>query len=241
MKKSYYFVSDLHFGLQSGEEELKLESLFVEFLNSIKDSAAELFILGDLFDYWFEYRNVIQKGYYRTFTALNNLTNAGVKVNYIIGNHDFMHRNFFETDIGLTLYQDSIEREIENKKFYLAHGDGLVKNDIGYLILKKILRSKFIQSLYSFVHPDFGIWIAKNSSKTSREYTTNKHYGERDGLFDFAKKKIDESFDYVLLGHTHNRSFEKYNNGYYINLGTWLDKPCFGQFKNGEFKIVDWK
>jgi len=241
LKKSYYFVSDLHFGLQSGEEELKLERLFVEFLNSIKDSAAELFIMGDLFDYWFEYRNVIQKGYYRTFTALNDLTNAGVKVSYIIGNHDFMHRNFFETDIGLTLYQDSIEREIENKKFFLAHGDGLVKNDIGYLILKKILRSKFIHSLYSLIHPDFGIWIAKNSSKTSREYTTNKHYGERDSLFDFAKKKIDEKFDYVILGHTHNRSFETYKNGHYINLGTWLDKPCFGQFKDSEFKIVDWK
>lgn len=240
MRNSYYFVSDLHFGLLSEEEEKKREHEFVRFLNSIKNDAAELFILGDLFDYWFEYKRVIQKGYYRTFTALEDLTGSGVKVHYIIGNHDFMHRDFFEKYIGLKLHEGNIEVDLENRKFFLSHGDGLVKKDYGYMVLKKIFRSKFIQKIYALVHPNLGIKIARGTSKTSRGYTGNKNYGEEDGMFEFAKSKIDHGFDYVLLGHSHRRELREYNDGYYINLGTWLDKPCYGKFTDGNFKVLDW-
>jgi len=123
LKNSYYFISDIHFGLLSKEKEVEREMVFVEFLYSIRDTAKELYILGDLFDYWFEYKKVIQKGYFRTFTALNDLVLNGTKVHYIIGNHDFMHRDFFEKEIGVTLYQSEIILQIDNKKFYIAHGD----------------------------------------------------------------------------------------------------------------------
>lgn len=241
MRKNYYFVSDLHFGLLSHKEERERELSFVKFLNSIKEDAAGLFILGDLFDYWFEYKRVIQKGYHRTFTALEDLTIAGVKVHYIIGNHDFMHRDFFEKYLDIDLHQGDIETEIDNKKFFLAHGDGLVKNDYGYLILKKIFRNKFIQNIYSLIHPNLGIKIASSTSKTSRDYTGKKNYGEKDGMFEFAKTKIEDGYDFVILGHSHNREFKNYKNGYYINLGTWLSEPLYGLFSDGEFKMIDWK
>ncbi len=241
MRKNYYFVSDLHFGLLSDEDERTRELSFVKFLNSIKEEAVELYILGDLFDFWFEYKRVIQKGYHRTFTALEDLTLAGVKVHYIIGNHDFMHRDFFEKFLGVRLYQSDIETEIKGKKFYLSHGDGLVKNDYGYLILKKIFRNKLLQKLYSLIHPNFGIKIARGTSKTSRDYTGKKNYGEVDGMFEFAKSKIEQGNDYVILGHSHDKEFKSYKNGNYINLGTWLDEPSFGLFCDGEFKVIDWK
>lgn len=199
LKENYYFISDLHFGLLSHSEEVERELKFVEFLNSIHGSAKELYILGDLFDYWFEYKKVIQKGYFRTFTALNDLVRSGTKVHYLIGNHDFMHRDFFEKEVGVRLYQKDIEVELDSTKFYLAHGDGLVKNDYGYLLLKKIFRSKLAQNLYSLIHPNLGIKIAQSTSKTSRDYTGNKDYGEEDGLFNFAKTKIDSGFDFFFL------------------------------------------
>jgi UDP-2,3-diacylglucosamine hydrolase len=150
-----------------------------------------------------------------------------------------MHRDFFAAEIGCKMYEDGVERVIEGKKFFIAHGDGLIKNDYGYNILKKILRNKTLQEVYSWVHPDIGVSLASKSSKTSRDYTTKKDYGEADGLMDAARLKIDEGFDYVLFGHLHQKRFELYHNGCYINLGSWLDQPCYGLYKDKKFEIVD--
>ena len=238
---AYLFISDIHLGLQAKEQEKEKEKALVRFLNFAGENGTELFIVGDLFDYWFEYRRVYQKGFFRTLTALQDLTNSGVKVHYFIGNHDFMHRDFFTDEIGVELHKDGIVRELDGKKFYIAHGDGLVKNDLGYNILKKILRNRTLQIFYSLIHPDIGVALASHTSKTSRDYTSKKDYGEVDGLFEAAKCKIDEGFDYVLFGHLHKRIYENYKQGYYINLGSWLSAPCYGVFKDNKFEIVDWK
>lgn len=192
-----------------------------------------------MFDYWFEYKKVVQKGFFRSLAALQDLSESGVKIHYIVGNHDFLHRGFFENDLNAILYESGLSIDLEGKKFYMGHGDGLVKNDIGYLVLKKILRNKFIQGMYSLIHPDLGIALASKTSKKSREYTKSKNYGEIDGVFEAAKNKINEGFDYVLFGHTHQRENIKYKNGYYINLGSWLQKPCYGVFENQKFEIID--
>lgn len=241
MSKIYYFISDIHLGLFSADEEKVREKSVVEFFKMAQNEAEEIFILGDLFDYWFEYRRVIQKGFFKIFNALSEITEKGIKVHYIIGNHDFLHRDFFERDLGVMIYYDPISITLNGKKFYLGHGDGLVKNDNGYKILKKFLRNGFLQKLYSLVHPDLGVWLASSTSKTSRKYTSNKHYGIIDGLFETAKNKIDEGYDYVLFGHSHDRAFEYYKNGQYINLGSWLDKPCYGKFSGNKFEIISWK
>ncbi|MBN1301405.1 MAG: UDP-2,3-diacylglucosamine diphosphatase [Melioribacteraceae bacterium] len=237
--KIYYFIADLHLGLQNKELEKEKEKVLAKFIYQIIPSAKALFILGDLFDYWFEYKKVVQKGFFRSLAALQDLSESGVKIHYIVGNHDFLHRGFFENDLNAILYESGLSIDLEGKKFYMGHGDGLVKNDIGYLVLKKILRNKFIQGMYSLIHPDLGIALASKTSKKSREYTKSKNYGEIDGVFEAAKNKINEGFDYVLFGHTHQRENIKYKNGYYINLGSWLQKPCYGVFENQKFEIID--
>ncbi|MGE5683413.1 MAG: UDP-2,3-diacylglucosamine diphosphatase [Bacillota bacterium] len=241
MKESCLFISDIHLGLQSREIERRKERSLVKFLEFAQNEGKELYILGDLFDYWFEYKRVYQKGFHRTLTALEDLVESGTKVHYIIGNHDFLHRDFFGTEIGLKLYELPIDTIIEGKRFFLGHGDGMVKNDMGYKILKMVLRNKKIQSLYSMIHPDLGVALASRTSKKSRDFTTKKNYGEIDGLFEAARKKIDEGFDYVILGHSHKRAFEQYKNGSYINLGSWLSRPCYGIFRNNQFNLVDWE
>ncbi|WP_337866586.1 UDP-2,3-diacylglucosamine diphosphatase [Ignavibacterium sp.] len=238
MNKNYLFISDVHLGLQSKEIEKAKERKLVEFLNFAKNNCDELFIAGDLFDYWFEYRRVYQKGYFRTLTALQDVVESGVKVHYFIGNHDFFHNGFFEKEIGLILYQNPAEFRLNNKRFFIGHGDGLVKNDLGYNILKVILRSRFTQFLYSLIHPDLGVALASHTSKSSRDYTTKKDFGEEDGLFEAAKNKIDEGYDYVLFGHLHQKQFLQYKNGYYINLGSWISDPCYGKFSD-KFEIIE--
>ena len=240
MNDSYLFISDIHLGLQSKDLENRKERLLVKFLNFAQTNCLELFIVGDLFDYWFEYKRVYQKGFFRTLTAIQDLTDHGIKVHYLIGNHDFMHQNFFKDEIGALMYENPISITLNNKKFFIGHGDGMVKNDLGYKILKVILRNKVIQKFYSWIHPDIGVSIASSTSKSSRDYTSQKDYGEEDGLFEAAKMKIDDGYDYVLLGHLHRRCFLNYKNGVYINLGSWLDAPCYGKFENNKFEIVDW-
>lgn len=237
--KVYFFISDIHLGLQSQQIEAEKEKLLIKFFSYAKTNCDELFIIGDLFDYWFEYSRVIQKDFIRTLGAMAELADSGVKIHYIIGNHDFLHKDFFQKNIGANLYKDEINIVLNDKRFFIAHGDGLVKNDIGYKILKKILRNKFIQKLYSLIHPDLGIKIASKSSKASRDYTSIKNYGRQDGLLETAQKMISSGYNYVIFGHSHRRAFEKFENGSYINLGTWLEKPCYGKYTN-QFEIIDW-
>lgn len=239
MNSNFLFISDIHLGLSEKAEEERKERLLVKFLCYAKDNCSELFIAGDLFDYWFEYKRVYQKGFFRTLTALQDLTESGVKVHYFIGNHDFLHRNFFIDEIGVQLYEAPAAFELNGKRFFIGHGDGMVENDTGYLILKKILRNPFLQKMYSIIHPDIGVTVASSTSRKSRGHTAKKNYGELDGLFEAAKKKIDEGYEYVLFGHLHQRIFQQYKNGYYINLGSWLDKPCYGILREDKFEIVD--
>ena len=194
MNKRYLFISDQHLGLQTKEIEDKKERLLVKFLEFAENNCDELFLVGDLFDYWFEYKRVYQKGYYRTLTALKDVAEKGIIIHYFIGNHDFLHRDFFSTEFGAIMYEGSLDVLLNGKRFYLAHGDGLVKNDVGYKILKVILRNKFIQKMYSLLHPDIGISIASKTSKSSREYTKKKDYGELPGLAANATAAVTEFF-----------------------------------------------
>ena len=238
--KTYFFISDVHLGLQNENLEREKEKLLVDFLKFAELNCDELFIVGDLFDYWFEYKRVIQKGFIRTLGALASFRDTGKEIHYIIGNHDFLHKDFFEKEIGAKVYEKEIITELNGSKFFIAHGDGLMAGDNGYKMLKKVLRNKFIQRVYSIIHPDLGIKIASGSSKASRDYTSTKNYGEFSGLLDTAKILINNEYDYVVFGHSHRRSMEKIDNGMYVNLGTWLKNPCYGKFTN-KFEIIDWE
>jgi UDP-2,3-diacylglucosamine hydrolase len=232
-----YFVSDIHLGFGTKADDLKREKIFLKFLDLVKKDADKLFIVGDLFDFWFEYRRVVPKGYFKVFTKLNEIIGANIEIQFLVGNHDCLIRDYFEKEIGLKVFRDEIISNINGKKFYIHHGDGLSNNDTGYKILKSILRNKFNQWLFSLVHPDFGMWLGTFSSRKSRSYTSKKDYGFSDGLYEFAKKKIGEGYDYVILGHVHKMISEKINNGQYINLGDWIKYYSFAVFDGTELLL----
>lgn len=237
----YYFISDVHIGYYPRQKEREREKLLIEFLKKIESNCHTLYIIGDLFDYWFEYKTVIPRDFIRVISALINMRDKNIKIEYIIGNHDFGHKDFFADELGINLHQNDIETTIEGKSFFLSHGDGKIKKDHGYNILKKILRNPLSNKLYRLIHPDLGIMLASSSSKTSRNYTEKKDYGTTDSLFEFAQSKISEGFDYVILGHRHKIYFEKIGNGYYVNLGEWFVNPHFGKFDGENFNIASVK
>ena len=235
--KKVYFISDIHLGFGSKEENVKRETRFIDFLDDIKHDCSDLYILGDLFDFWFEYRKVVPKGYFLTLAKLYEFKKSNIKIHYLVGNHDCLLKDYFEKEIGITIYWKNIEAEILGKKFFIHHGDGLSNNDTGYKILKRILRNKTNQYLFSLVHPDLGIFLGTYFSKKSRNYTSKKDYGEKDALYLFAKKKIEAGFDFVILGHIHKLVMTNIDSGTYINLGDWIKHYSYGSFDGVNFLL----
>lgn len=233
-----YFISDIHLGYGGKKEQKERETLLLEFLRKARDDMEQLWIAGDLFDYWFEYKTVIPRAYTRTLAMLYEIRQSGIPVEYLMGNHDFGHKTYFENDLDIPVHRNDISREILGKKFYLSHGDGKAYNDTGYKILKKILRNPVSNKLYRLLHPDLGIWLASSSSHSSRGMSDTKDYGRSDGMKDFARARIEQDgYDYVIMGHRHKAEMIEFNGGYYINLGEWLKNPTFGRFDGEEFYL----
>lgn len=233
-----YFVSDLHLGVLPRSEDKLREDKFLDFLDMIKADCKKLYLVGDIFDYWFDYKTVIPKEFYRTLAKLKELSDIGIEIEYLMGNHDFGHRSFFQRELGIEVIESDIEREHNGKKFYISHGDGKADNDTGYLILRSILRNKVANLLYRIIHPDVGIAVASGSSKKSRAHTSSKEYGENEGMVNFAKKKLEEGFDYVIMGHRHKKLVLNHSGGVYINLGEWIIEPSYGKFDGEKFELI---
>lgn len=224
------FVSDVHLGLGAQEADRQRESVLLQLLSQAAENAAHVFIVGDLFDYWFDYKHVVPHKHIRTLAALAHLRGDGVPITYLMGNHDFGHRSYFQGELGIEVEQGDVAATINGKRFYISHGDGKAANDRGYLLLRAILRSKAAQWLYRGLHPDIGIGLAARTSHSSRTYTDAKEYGS-DGLRTFASERIAEGYDVVVMGHRHKAVEERINNGLYINLGDWLGATAtYGEF-----------
>ncbi|MFH1049957.1 MAG: UDP-2,3-diacylglucosamine diphosphatase [bacterium] len=233
-----YFFSDVHLGLYSRKDNLLREDLLLRFLKAIENDCETLVIAGDLFDYWFEYKYVIPKYYYRILARLKELRLKGINIEYLMGNHDFGHKTFFEEELDIHIYKNDIQRNYGGKKFYISHGDGKNYNDTGYKILKKILRNPFAQWFYGLLHPDIAIGLASKSSKKSRKYTGKKQWGEGDGMEDFAKIQFSKGYDIVIVGHRHKPTFKNIDEGIFIDLGGWLaDEPTFASFNGNEIQL----
>jgi UDP-2,3-diacylglucosamine hydrolase len=239
--KSVFFISDVHLGLHDKTREREKEERLLSFLSHVEEHGEQLFILGDLFDYWFEYKHVIPRGYHHTLSALGHLVERGIKIHYLAGNHDFWLKDFFPDDLGIPVYKEPFAMMIGNKKFYFHHGDGLSLKDAGYRVLKKILRNKLSIFLFSIVHPGLTAPIAKISSKKSRRYTENKDFGERDGMILFATEKIRSGCDVVIMGHRHIPFFKTIDHGIYINLGDWIAHSSYAEFDGTNIELKTWK
>lgn len=232
-----YFISDVHLGARPDFEEKERISKFLHFLREIENKADKLFIVGDLFDFWFEYKYVIPKRYFSTLYQLKRLREKNIEIHYLTGNHDFWLGEFFSKEIGIITHENDWSGEIEGKKFYLYHGDGVAKNDSGYRFLRKVLRNRFNLKLYRWLHPDMGIPFARFVSGSSRLYTNNIDLKDKDDYVEFAKTKLNSGFDYVLMGHRHNPLEINENGKKYINLGDWLVHFSYAEFDGNELSL----
>ena len=235
-----YFFSDVHLGLDSPETEKQKENRLLGFFRTILPTSEQLFILGDLFDFWFEYATVIPKGFHRTLAALQEFTDRGIPVHYLAGNHDFWMGDFFQKELGMVLHFDPFEITVGGKRIYFHHGDGLARNDTGYKLLKPVLRNRVNIRLYRWLHPDIGVRLARGSSRTSRQYTSTKHYGEEEGMIDSARLYIARGADIVMMGHRHKPSLLRIDRGTYVNLGDWITYNTYAELNNGAIQLKVW-
>lgn len=233
---SIYFISDAHLPADDPESEDRL----VTFLHSIKGKTGFLYILGDLFDFWFEYKSAIPAAYLRTLSAILSLTEGGVKVTYLPGNHDFWMRDYLQRQAGVTLAGEHFDVEHQRKKIHLVHGDGLARGDTGYKILKHIFRFKPNIWLYHLLPVDLAYSLARQTSRASREYTSAK---SRDfqGYYDYAEAKIRSGFDAVIMGHTHFPEIKEIGGGLYINTGDWIEHCTIVVLEHGQFRLEYFK
>jgi UDP-2,3-diacylglucosamine hydrolase len=241
--KKIYFLSDFHLGAPDRSISLDREKRIVKFLNEIKTDAAEIFVVGDLFDFWYEYRKVVPKGYTRILGKLAELTDIGIPIHFFVGNHDMWMKGYFEEELNIPVYHEPKTFERNNKKFYIGHGDGLGPGDHGYKFIKKIFRNKFCQWLFGILPPAIGVGLADYLSRRSRAVTgliDEQFLGEeKEWLIIYSKEVLQKQhFDYFIFGHRHLPiDFSLNNNSRYINLGDWIRYCTYAEF-DGENLIL---
>ncbi len=237
MNINAYFISDVHLGARDNDEQRKHDYL-LSFLEKVKENGSHLYIVGDLFDFWFEYKHVIPKHYFKVLYKLRQLVENKIHVQYLAGNHDFALGAFLEDSIGVQTSLDDHSCTVGNKRFYLFHGDGVAKNDSGYRFLKRILRHPFNQKFFKLLHPDWGVAFAKAVSGSSRKYTDQKKddHVEQDYI-EFAENHFKEGYDYVIMGHRHNPVVHKNGRHVYINLGDWIEHFTYAYFDGEHLEL----
>lgn len=234
--KKIYFLSDFHLGVPDHASSVKREKKIVAFLDQAKIDAAMIFIVGDLFDFWFEYRTVVPKGYVRILGKLAELTDNQIPVHFFVGNHDMWMSGYFEKELNIPVFYESQTYEFNGKKILVGHGDGLGPGDYGYKFMKIIFRNPVCRFLFGLIPPYFGISIANFFSKRSRIMTGDtdeKYLGEdKEWLVIYAKHKLKETnFDYFVFGHRHLPiDVQLSPTSKYINLGDWIKYSSYAEF-----------
>jgi len=236
--QTFFFLSDAHLGENAQDREIIKRQRLFSFFEHVKQSQGTLVICGDLFDFWFEYQHVIPKHHFQVLHQLKLLTDSGIKVHYLAGNHDLWIHGFLENELNIQVHPNEFISRIENKKLYVTHGDGLRKSDFGYRLLKRIMLHPVNIFLFRLFHPDFGIPFALLMSHQSR-IAGPKTHNDMD-YRKFAKSKIAEGFNFVVLGHTHLAMLQKIDKGWYINPGDWMFNFTFAKIEMGIPKLYTW-
>lgn len=241
MSKIHLFISDVH--LNSGEKEAQKQSHLLTFLNSIDAEEVEaLYILGDLFDFWLEYKSAIFYPYFKVLKALAQVKEKGIEVHLILGNHEMGSGPFLEEEVGLKVHQGPLEISLNGQRLFLCHGDGLNPHDRGYLFLKRYLRKLIPPWLMRLVHPDLLALMAKRASAMSRKVVQEKdRVKELQAIENFAMKKFQEGTDVFLAGHAHlpaaKTFFLEGKVKHYFNLGDWQEYFTFVIYEEGQFSL----
>jgi UDP-2,3-diacylglucosamine hydrolase len=238
-----YFISDIHLGLYPPEKSAVRERLLVNWLDTIKFDAAELYLLGDIYDFWHEYKHVVPRGFTRFLGKVAELADRGIKLHYFTGNHDVWVYDYLPAEIGLTLYRHHITRDINGKRFYIGHGDGIGPGDAGYRLLKWGFSNKILQWLFARIHPNAAMAFGKSWSKSSRYakgIEAEPYQGDDHELqVIFAHNTLQrEHFDYFIFGHRHIPfDVNVGNNSRVINLGDWINNFTYAVWDGEELAL----
>ena len=240
--KRVYFASDFHLGLSSlsRQEEIDRENKIIKWLSAIEHHSQAIFLVGDIFDFWFEYKHAIPKGFVRFLGKIAHLTDHGIPVYFFTGNHDMWMFRYFKEEIGVEIFDKPIELIVNDTNMLIGHGDGLGPGDTMYKIQKKVFTNKMMQWLFRWLHPDLGIGLAKkwsNSSRLRKAGHDEEFMGEKEFLVQYCKQKESENHhDYYIFGHRH-LPLEININGKskYINLGEWVNNFTYGEFDGNSF------
>ena len=241
--KKIYFASDNHLGAPTYEASKPREKKFVAWLDEIKDDAAAIFLIGDLFDFWFEYKTVVPKGFTRTLGKLAEISDSGIPIHYFVGNHDLWMNGYFEEELGIPVYHNPKEFTFNSTSFFIGHGDGLGPGDKGYKRLKKVFTNPIFKWLFKWLHPDIGVRIAQYLSVKNKLISGDddaKFLGEdSEWLAVYSKRKLEEKHrDFFVFGHRHLPLEIKLNEtSKYINLGDWIQYYTYGVFDGKTFEL----
>lgn len=243
LHKKIYFLSDFHLGAPNHEQSLVREKKIITFFDEIKSTAATIFIVGDLFDFWYEYKKVVPKGYVRLLGKLAELTDAGITIHFFVGNHDMWMKDYFQTELNIPVHFEPKEFEFNNKKFLIGHGDGLGPGDHGYKMLKKLFRNPVCQWLFGILPPYIGMSLANFMSRRSRAQTgaTEEIFlGEdKEWLIIHCKELLQNNFfNFFVFGHRHlpiNHRLSEASR--YINLGDWITHFTYAEFDGEELQL----
>ena len=240
-KNKIYFASDFHLGSPNLEESHKREKLIVQWLTEIEKDAKAIYLVGDIFDFWFEYKTVVPKGFVRLLGKIANITDNGTPVHLFVGNHDLWMRDYLETEIGVSIHHSNILIEEGNKKLFIGHGDGLGDGDYFYKLLRKFFTSKVCQWGFTRLHPNFALTLAHAWSRSSRKSGEEANFisNEKEILFGYCQEqqKINP-VDYYVFGHRHLPLELKVDDkAKYINTGDWLQHFTYAVLESGNLNL----
>ena len=243
-RRNIYFLSDLHLGSRSLSDALKSEKKVVAFLDSIKEDAKEIFLVGDILDYWFEYKHVVPRGFVRFFGKIAELTDSGVKITWLTGNHDIWIFDYLPKELGIELVNGAILRKFAGKTFFIEHGDGVGYRPRKERVMRAVFRSRFCQKLFSGIHPRWTVPFAFGWSHSNRKkhYEVPPYMGrDKEPLMVFAREYlISNSVDYFIFGHRHllvEETIEAENtkrNAKAVILGDWIEKCSYAVFDGSD-------
>ena len=242
--KKIYFASDQHLGAPTPKASLPREKKFVAWLDTIKEDAGTIFLLGDLFDFWFEYKTVVPKGFVRVLGKLAELKDAGIDIYFFAGNHDLWMRDYFQKELNIPVFHKPQEFDINGKIFLIGHGDGLGPNDHGYKRMKKVFTFPFFKWLFRWLHPDIGVRLGHYFSVKNKLISGDEDARflgeENEWLAQYCRRKLTEKhYDFFVFGHRHlPLEIELNNNSTYINLGDWIQYFTYGEFMK-TFKLKE--
>lgn len=241
--KKIYFSSDNHLGAPTPAESLPREKKFVRWLDTVKEDAAAIFLLGDLFDFWFEYRTVVPKGFVRVLGKLAEISDSGIPIHFFVGNHDLWMRDYFETELQIPTYREPKQFVFNDKVFLIGHGDGKGPGDKGYKRMKKVFENRFFNWCFRWFHPELGMRLAQYLSVKNKLISgeeDKKFLGEdKEWLALYAKRKLEtQHYDYFVFGHRHlPMEIQVGEQATYYNLGDWITQYTYGVFDGESFQL----